>query len=308
MSDFKELMNEMLNFIDAVGFTDEGAYNLRYNGSSYAHENSEHIRIVHKEQGLGLDIYIDGNCDGEEVHIPVIVDRSGLREKVLNDFHIEDGAKATIAAGCGIHNCGDEDSQHDGVHTFYIGKNCDITYSENHYGDGDGTGARILNPVTNVYVGENSVFTLDTAQIKGVSSTNRQTHVELEDKAKLYVVEKLMTHEDQLAESNIDVELKGEGSSAKIVSRAVAKESSRQVFHPAAIGKSKCNAHIQCDAIIMDDAKVRSIPEIDAQNLNAAIIHEAAIGRINDEQVLKLRTLGLTEDDAEAVIIDNFLN
>lgn len=308
MGDFKNLMNEMLTFIDAVGFTDEGAYSLRYNGVSYAHGNSEHVRIIKKEDKQGIDIYIDGQCDGEEVHIPVIVDKSGIREKVYNDFYISDGAKVTIAAGCGIHNCGEKDSQHDGVHSFYIGKDCEVLYIENHFGDGDGSGARILNPTTNIYVGENSTFTLDTSQIRGVDATERFTFVELEQNAKLHVLEKLMTHGNQRAKSNMDIDLKGSDSSAQIVSRSVAKENSSQVFHPAAIGKSRCNAHIQCDSIIMDNAKVQSIPEINAQNIDAAIIHEAAIGRINDEQVTKLRTLGMTVEEAEAVIIKTFLN
>ena len=211
-------------------------------------------------------------------------------------------------AGGGIHNCGCNESRHDGIHTFHVGKNANVRYEEKHYGEGNGTGARVLNPVTNIFVGENSVFTLDTAQIKGVDSTVRETNVELGKDAKLYVTERLMTDGEQKAESNIEVQLNGEDSSAQIVSRSVGKGNSVQTFHPNAIGNSKCQAHIQCDSIIMDHAEVGSIPEIRAKNIDAAIIHEAAIGRINDEQLLKLRTLGLTEEEAEEVIIQNFLN
>lgn len=214
----------------------------------------------------------------------------------------------TIIAGCGIHNDGHSDSQHDGVHSFFVGSNANVTYKENHYGEGEGDGARILNPVTKIFVEENSVFTLDTAQIKGVDSTKRVTEVELGENSKLFVLEKLMTHGEQLAESNMEIRLNGTASSAQIISRSVAKGTSSQVFHPAAVGAARCNAHIQCDSIIMDEAHVRSIPEINAMHLDAAIIHEAAIGRINDEQLTKLRTMGLSEEEAESVIIESFLN
>lgn len=231
-----------------------------------------------------------------------------MKDLVYNDFYIEDGADVKIIAGCGIHNSGCNESRHDGVHTFHVGKNANVRYEEKHYGEGEGTGGRVLNPVTNIFVGENSVFTLDTAQIKGVNSTIRETVVELEKNAKLYVTERLMTEGEDKAESNIEVRLNGENSSAQIVSRSVGKGHSVQTFHPNAVGNNKCQAHIQCDSIIMDEAEVGSIPEIRARNIDAAIIHEAAIGRINDEQLLKLRTLGLTEEEAEGVIIENFLN
>ena len=242
------------------------------------------------------------------MYIPVVVSVSGMTDLVYNDFYIEDGAVVCIIAGCGIHNSGCNESRHDGVHTFHVGKNANVRYEEKHYGEGSGSGARVLNPVTNIFVGENSVFTLDTAQIKGVDSTVRETTVELEENAKLYVTERLMTEGEQNAESNMEVRLNGKDSSAQIVSRSGGKGHSVQTFHPKAVGNNKCQAHVQCDSIIMDEAEVGSIPEIRAKNLDAAIIHEAAIGRINDEQLLKLRTLGLTEEEAEKVIIQNFLN
>lgn len=308
MAELDKVTQAILKYIDEAGFKQEGAFNLRHNGMALCHGDSEHVRIVRKEDKPGIDIYIDGDTDGEEVHIPVVLDASGFTDKVYNDFHIADGANVVIIAGCGIHNDGHADSQHDGVHSFFVGKGANVTYKENHYGEGAGTGARILNPVTKIYMDENSVFTLDTSQIKGVDSTKRETEVELGRNSKLFVLEKLMTHGEQIAESNMEVRLNGEESSAQIISRSVARENSSQIFHPAAVGNSKCNAHIQCDSIIMDQAHVRSIPEIDARHLDAAIIHEAAIGRINDEQLIKLRTMGMKEEEAESVIIEAFLN
>ena len=242
------------------------------------------------------------------MHIPVVVAVSGMTDEVYNDFYIEDGAQVTIIAGCGIHNSGCNDSRHDGIHTFHVGKNANVRYEEKHYGEGEGTGAKILNPVTKIIMEENAVFTLDTAQIKGVDSTKRETEVVMGADAKLFVVEKLMTHDKQSAVSNMDIYLNGAGSSAQIISRSVARGESKQIFHPKAIGNALCHAHIQCDSIIMDKAQVCSIPEIDAKHVDAAIIHEAAIGRINNEQLIKLNTFGLSDEAAEAVIIENFLN
>ena len=306
-----KLDNVTENVLDVINdhkFEQKGAYNLRQNGTSICHGDSEHIKIKKKQDKPGIDIFIDGKTDGEEVHIPVVVDASGMTDVVYNDFYVAEGANVTIVAGCGIHNSGCNESRHDGIHTFHVEKNANVRYVEKHYGEGEGTGTRVLNPVTEVYLGENSVFTLDTAQIKGVDSTLRETNVELAKNAKLFVTERLMTDGKQQAESNIEVQLNGEDSSAQIISRSVGKGESVQTFHPNAIGNSKCQAHIQCDSIIMDHAEVGSIPEIRAKNVDAAIIHEAAIGRINDEQLLKLRTLGLTEEEAENVIIQNFLN
>ena len=308
MAELDKVTQAILKYIDEAGFKQEGAFNLRHNGAALCHGDSEHIKIVKKQDKPGIDIYIDGDTDGEEVHIPVVLDATGFTDKVYNDFHVADGANVVIIAGCGIHNDGHADSQHDGVHSFFVGKGANVTYRENHYGEGDGSGARILNPVTKITLDEGSIFTLDTSQIKGVDSTKRETQVDMGKNTKLFVVEKLMTHGDQDAESNMEIRLNGEGSSAQIVSRSVAKENSSQVFHPAAVGNNQCNAHIQCDSIIMDSAQVRSIPEINAKHLDAAIIHEAAIGRINDEQLIKLRTLGMKEEEAENIIIEAFLN
>ena len=301
------ITQEVLDKI-SEGFGQSGAFNLRQNGISLCHGDSEHIKIKKKEDKPGIDIFIDGATIAEKVYIPVGVSVSGMTDLVYNDFYIEDGADVTIIAGCGIHNSGCNESRHDGIHTFHVGKNANVRYEEKHYGEGNGAGSRILNPVTNIELGENSVFTLDTVQIKGVDSTVRETNVSMDADAKLFVLERLMTDGEQKAESNIEVTMNGSGSAAQIISRSVGKGHSSQVFHPRAIGKNKCHAHIQCDSIIMDHAEVSSIPEIQAKHVDAAIIHEAAIGRINDEQLLKLRTLGMTEAEAENVIIENFLS
>lgn len=308
MAKIDQITESILDKIDSEGFKQDGAYNLRYNGYSLCHGSTEHIQIKRKEDKQGIDVYISGETRGEQVHIPVVVAASGVTDEVYNDFYIGEGAQVTIIAGCGIHNSGCNDSRHDGIHTFHVGENANVRYEEKHYGEGEGTGARILNPVTKIIMEAHSVFTLDTAQIKGVDSTKRKTEVVMGEDTKLFVVEKLMTHGEQSAVSDMDIYLNGAEGSAQITSRSVAKGESKQVFHPRAIGNAPCHAHIQCDSIIMDQARVCSIPEIDANHVDAAIIHEAAIGRINSEQLIKLNTFGLSEEEAEAVIIENFLN
>lgn len=303
-----KITQDVLKVIDNGTFKQEGAYNLRYNGQALCHGDSEHIKIKRKEDKNGIDVYIDGNAQGEQVHIPVVVSASGMTDVVYNDFYIAEGADVIIVAGCGIHNAGCNDTRHDGIHSFHVGKNANVRYEEKHYGEGEGTGEKILNPVTKIYLEEGAVFTLDTAQIKGVDSSVRETDVFMGEKSKLFVTERLMTHDKQTVVSNMEVQMNGEGSAAKIASRSVAKGESSQTFHPKAIGNTACHAHVQCDSIIMDKAEVCSIPEINARHLDASIIHEAAIGRINNEQLIKLRTLGMTEEEAEAVIVDAFLD
>ncbi len=300
--ELNKVTQDVLNVIDSYGFKQEGAYNLRLNGMAVCHGDSRHIQIVKKADKAGIDIHISGEAKDEQVHIPVVMSKEGI-DVVYNDFYIEDGADVTIVAGCGIHGEGCSETRHDGIHTFHVGKNANVKYVENHYAQGNGTGKKVLNPVTKIYVGENSVFTLETSQIKGVDSTERENYIELAENAKLFVTEKLMTHEDQTAVSNMDVYLNGENSSARIVSRSVAKGTSRQVFHPKAIGNNLCHAHIQCDSIIMDEAEISSIPEINARHIDAQIIHEAAIGRITDEHLTKLRTFALNAEESEAVIL-----
>ena len=302
------IQKELLEEIADLHGVPAGAYNIRANGAAAARNTTANIDIVSKEDKPGIDIIIKPGTKKESVHIPVVISQTGLTDLVYNDFHIGDDCDVTIVAGCGIHNGGDGLSQHDGIHEFFVGKNSKIRYVEKHYGNGDGKGGKVMNPKTIIHLDENAYFYMDTVQIKGVDSTIRTTNVVMDANSKLFVLERLMTDGDQKAESDIEVCMNGSDSSAQIISRSVGKGNSSQVFHPKAVGKNKCHAHIQCDSIIMDHAQVGSIPEIQAKHVDAAIIHEAAIGRINDEQLLKLRTLGMTEAEAENVIIENFLS
>ncbi len=284
-----------------------GAYNIRANGTSVGRNTTAHIDIVTKEDKQGIDIIIKPGTKHESVHIPVVLSQSGLTEMVYNDFYIGEDCDITIVAGCGIHNGGDLASKHDGIHSFFIGKNSHVKYVEKHYGSGDGTGERIMNPETIIHLDENSFMEMETVQIKGVDSTKRITRADLADGAKLIVTEKLMTHGTQYAETDFTVDLNGEGSSANIISRAVAKEDSKQFFFAKINGNNKCAGHSECDAIIMDNAKISATPEITANHLDAELIHEAAIGKIAGDQIIKLMTLGLSEAEAEAQIINGFL-
>ena len=284
-----------------------GAYNIRANGATASRNTTANIDIVTKEDRQGIDIVIKPGTKRESVHIPVVLSQSGLTEMVYNDFHIGDDCDITIVAGCGIHNGGDKASEHDGIHTFYIGKNSHVKYVEKHYGSGEGTGERIMNPETVIHVGEGSFVEMETVQIRGVDSTKRLTRADIADGGKLVVTEKLMTHGKQYAETTFEVELDGEGSSANVISRSVAKDDSKQIFLAKINGNNRCAGHSECDAIIMDNAKISAIPEINANHLDAELIHEAAIGKIAGDQIIKLMTLGLSEAEAEAQIINGFL-
>ena len=285
----------------------QGAYNIRKNGEGFDRQSTENIIIEPKKDKPGIDIIVKPDTKNESVHIPVIITEAGVEDLVYNDFFIGDNADVLIVAGCGIHNSGDKKSEHDGIHRFHIGKNARIKYVEKHYGEGEGTGERVLNPITEIYMDENSYCEMESVQIRGVDSTKRDTVAKLEKGARLVVLEKLMTHGNQVAHSDMVVELNGEDASSQIISRSVAKDKSEQIFYPRAVGNAKCRAHVQCDSIIMDDAKIRSIPEIAANHWDANIVHEAAIGRINNDQLLKLQTLGKTEEEAEEIIINCFL-
>ena len=285
----------------------EGAYNIRANGQMAGRNTTAHIDIVTKTDKPGIDIIIKPGTHNESVHIPVILSESGLQEMVYNDFYIGDDCDVTIIAGCGIHNCGVDTSKHDGIHSFFVGKNCRVRYVEKHYGEGDGSGERIMNPTTVIHVGEHSHFEMETTQIKGIDSTNRMTESDLADGASLVIREKLMTHGRQEATTRFTVQMNGEDCSANVVSRSVAKEKSHQAFFASLIGNARCAGHSECDAIIMDQASVRSVPEITANSTDASLIHEAAIGKIAGDQLIKLMTLGLTEQEAEEQIVNGFL-
>lgn len=304
MDDIQKMLLEQVADLHEVP---AGAYNIRANGVSAARATTANIDIVTKEDKQGIDIVIKPGTKKESVHIPVVLSQSGLTEMVYNDFYIGDDCDITIVAGCGIHNSGDEASKHDGIHSFFIGKNSRVKYVEKHYGSGDGKGERIMNPETIIEMGENSYFELETVQIKGVDSTDRSTKATLADGAKLVVSEKLMTHGTQTAKTAFTVDLNGEGSSANIVSRSVARDDSYQLFLSKINGNNRCAGHSECDGIIMDNAKISAIPEITANCLDAELIHEAAIGKIAGEQITKLMTLGLTEEEAESHIVNGFL-
>lgn len=285
----------------------QGAYNIRKNGAGVERRSSANITIEPKTDKPGIDIIVKPGTKNESVHIPVIITETGVDDLVYNDFYIGDDADVLIVAGCGIHNSGNKASEHDGIHRFHIGKNAKIKYVEKHYGEGEGTGERILNPTTEVEMEENSFCEMEMVQIRGVDSTKRDTVAKLKAGARLVILEKLMTHGKQVAHSDVVIELNGEGASSQIISRSVAKDESEQVFYPRAVGNAPCRAHVQCDSIIMDNAHIRSIPEIAANHCDANIVHEAAIGRINNDQLLKLMTLGKTEQEAEDIIINCFL-
>lgn len=304
-----ELMikNLLKTIADITGEVD-GAFNLRSNGCGVERRSSENIIITPKEDKPGIDITVKPNTKNETVHIPVVITEDNVNDLVYNDFYIGENSDVTIVAGCGIHNDGCGTSEHDGIHTFYIGKNAKVKYGEKHYGEGSSESTRILNPTTIVHMEEDSYCEMDMTQIKGVNSTKRETEIFLGKGAKLIINEKLMTHDNQIAHSNMKCNLNGEDSILQIISRSVAKDKSVQVFHPIAIGNDNCKAHVQCDSIIMDKAKVSSIPEIQANHTDAQIVHEAAIGRINNEQLLKLETFGLSEEEAEEVIVNAFLS
>ena len=302
-----EIQKRLLAEVADLHGVPEGAYNIRANGQMAARNTTANIDIVSKTDVSGIDIYIKPGTVNESVHIPVVLSQSGMKEMVYNDFHIGEGSDVVIVAGCGIDNCGDQDAEHDGIHRFFIEKNAKVKYVEKHYGAGDGKGKRILNPGTEVYMEEGSYMEMEMVQIKGVDSTNRTSTAELAAGAKLIVRERLLTHGTQDAESTYIVNLNGDDSSADVVSRSVAKDRSKQTFNSKIVGNAKCSGHTECDAIIMDDAKIFAIPGLIANNIDAALIHEAAIGKIAGEQIVKLMTLGLTEEEAEAQIVNGFL-
>ncbi|WMI81321.1 SufB/SufD family protein [Anaerotignum sp. MB30-C6] len=284
-----------------------GAFNIRSNGKSAGRNSTETIQIVSKEDGSGIDIIIKPGTKNESVHIPALISETDMHDLVYNDFHIGEDADVTIVAGCGIHNCGSGVSQHDGIHRFFVGKNARIKYVEKHIGEGEGGGQNIINPQTHIIAEENSFIEMDTVQLKGVDSTKRISSAKLAAGATVVIKEKIMTHGQQYAETSFDVDLDGEGCSAKLISRSVARDSSRQLFRSKLCGNKACYGHSECDAIIMDNGIVAAEPEIIANDVDATLIHEAAIGKIAGDQLTKLMTLGLTEKQAESQIINGFL-
>ena len=303
-----DISKMILSEVADISEEPKGAYNFRVNSRLAGRNTTENINISSKTDGSGIDIFIKPNTKNESVHIPVVVSASGIKETVYNDFFIGDNCDVTIVAGCGIDNCGSHDSEHDGIHSFYVGKNSRIKYVEKHYGSGNGEGKRILNPVTEVYMEESSAMEMEMEQIKGVDSTDRMTIAELKAGAKLIVKERLMTHGSQTAVSGYKVSLNGDGSTADVVSRSVARDTSSQTFNACIAGNAPCSGHTECDSIIMDSGRILAVPSLEANNVDAMLVHEAAIGKIAGDQLIKLMTLGLTEAEAEEQIINGFLS
>ena len=299
----KDLLEKIADLHDVPA----GAYNIRANGQLGGRHNTANIEIITKKDKPGIDIIIKPNTRNESLHIPVVITESGLTDLVYNDFYIGENSDVTIVAGCGIHNSGNKKSGHDGVHTFYVRKGARVKYVEKHYGAGDGNGENIMNPKTVIEIEEGGYMEMETTQIKGIDSTDRITTARLDKDAKLVIHESLMTHGKQYARTDFTIDLNGENSSTNVVSRSVAKENSRQEFFSNINGNNKCTGHTECDAIIMDNARVKAIPEINANHIDAGLIHEAAIGKIAGEQIIKLMTLGLTEQEAEEQIVNGFL-
>ena len=299
----KNLLKEIAN----IEKTPIGAYNIRKNGKGVERNTTENIDIVTKKDKPGIDIYIKEGTKNESVHIPVIITESGLTDVVYNDFYVGKNADVVIVAGCGIHNSSCETSEHDGIHSFYLEEGAKVKYIEKHYGEGEGTGKRILNPITNINLKSGATLEMETVQIKGGDCTVRETEAVLYDNTNLVITEKILTHDDQFAQTSFDVELCGENASTHVTSRSIAQDNSSQTFMSKIYGNTKCFAHVECDAIIMNNASVQAIPEITANCVDANLIHEAAIGKIAGEQVTKLMTLGLTEKEAEEEIINGFL-
>ena len=302
-----EIQKQLLREVADLENVPKGAYNIRANGESAGRATTANIDIVTKTDKPGIDIIIKPGTKNESIHIPVIISQHGLKEMVYNDFIVGEDADVTIIAGCGIHNCGDQDSSHDGIHSFFLAKNARIRYVEKHYGDGDGIGGKIMNPTTVIELAEGAVMEMESTQIKGIDSTSRKTIAKLADGASLTVREKIMTHGEQLAETDFTIDMDGEDCACHLISRSVAKDKSRQIFRSNVKGNNRCTGHSECDAIIMDDALVSAIPEITASHVDASLIHEAAIGKIAGEQLMKLMTLGLTEKEAEEQIVNGFL-
>lgn len=301
------IQQELLSQVAGLHEVPEGAYNIRANGELAGRNTTANIDIITKEDRSGIDIRIKPGTKKESVHIPVVLSKSGLKESVYNDFFVGEDCDVTIIAGCGIHNSGPDDSAHSGIHRFFVEKNAKVRYVEKHYGSGDGSGERIMNPTTDIHLAEGASLEMETVQIKGIDSTMRATNAEVAQGASLIIKEKIMTHGQQHAETDFKVDMTGADSSVNLISRSVAKGQSSQVFRSRIVGNASCHGHSECDAIIMDEASVSAIPELTANDIDANLIHEAAIGKIAGEQLIKLMTLGLTEKEAEEQIVNGFL-
>lgn len=302
-----KITKSLISIVSDLDGTPKGAYNIREDGECAARHSSENIDIVPKKDKSGIDIIIKPNTKGETVYIPALITHENVKDLVYNDFYVGEGSDIIISAGCGVHNDGCGTSEHNGIHRFFIGKNAHVLYLEKHVGTGEGEGKKVINPETYVEIEQDGYLEMDTVQIGGVDSTKRNCEAILKEGAKIVVKEKIMTDGEQFAETKFKVELNGEDSSANLVSRSVAKGNSHQRFISKIDGNTKCIGHSECDSIVMDNAIVSALPEVTANSVEASLIHEAAIGKIAGEQIIKLMTLGLTEEEAEARIIEGFM-
>ena len=302
-----EIQKELLRHVADLDALPVGAYNIRADGKSIARNSTANIEIVSQKDRPGIEIHVKAGTKNESMHIPVLMQESGLKDMVYNDFYVGEDCDITIVAGCGIHNCGAETSQHDGIHTFYIAKNAKVRYVEKHYGEGDGRGKQVMNPTTVIHLQEGASMLMETSQIAGIDDTIRDTSADLAEGASLVVKEKILTTGVQKAETHFMVDLNGNGSSADVVSRSVARDQSYQHLVARVNGNAECTGHTECDSIIIDDGRVLAQPELEANCVDASLVHEAAIGKIAGEQLIKLMTLGLSEQEAEEQIINGFL-
>lgn len=303
----KDIRKNLLEKIADLHDVPAGAYNIRENSQLAGRHNTDEITIETKTDKPGINIIVKPGTKNKSVHIPVIITQTGITEMVYNDFIIGDDCDVLIVAGCGIHNTGDEKSAHDGVHSFEIGKNSHVKYIEKHYGEGKGTGERIMNPAMTAHLSENAKLEIESVQIGGIDSTERETKIIVDEGGEVVIAERIMSDGLQKVSSRTEVILNGKNSKARINSRSVAKGESEQIFYPTLTGNADCFGHVQCDSIIMDNAKIRSIPEICANSVDARLVHEAAIGKIAGDQILKLMTLGLTEEEAEEKILNGLM-
>lgn len=305
MNEIEKKILEEVSSLHAVPRS--GAHNIRLNGKLVSRGVTEGINILSKKDKDGIDVFIKRGTKNESVHIPVIVSFNGVKDKVYNDFYVEDDVDVLIVAGCGVNCNGSSASGHNGIHTFHIGKNSKVRYVEKHVGLGDNEAKRELDPVTDIILGENSVLIMETSQLGGVTKSIRTTNATLARGAKLIIKESLLTDERDRVKTMFNVNLEGENSKVEVVSRSVAKEKSRQEFVSNIIGKNKCFGHVECDGIISEKGIISSTPKIVAKHKDAMLVHEAAIGKIGEGQIEKLMTLGLDKEEAEREIISGFL-
>lgn len=301
------ITDDLLRIVSDFKGTFDGAYNIRENGECAGRQSTENIKIESKVGAPGLVIHVAPGTKGEKVYIPACVTHSDFDDLVYNDFYIGEGADVTIIAGCGIHSDGEEDAKHNGIHAFHLEQGAHVLYEEKHVGTGTSTGARRIDPVTDIVLAPDAVLEIDTVQLRGVDTSHRKTTAVLGARSRLIVRERILTDENERAESDFSVTLSGEDSGIDLTSRSVAKGKSYQSFNSVIIGQARCTGHSACDAILADEGVVLATPALDARHVDAALIHEAAIGKIAGDQLLKLQTLGLTAEQAEETIINGFL-